>query len=653
MLGAMAATDLTVTDVVAGGPVVAVAVVATVSLAWAHAHHHSLPAVLLTSLAVLGLLVFGVGRRVRVVWDRGGLLAVLGCGALAAALFLPGFSYGVGDKDPGVYNAHAVAIARTGSYSFTDPALAHPTLPVVEDVANARLPAIWVRNHETGLIVPQFFHLWPALLATAYDIGGYGGLTATTPLVGVCAVMALCGLLRRVAGVPAALAGGVLLATNMLEVWQAKFSTTEMLAQALYVGALLCVVVAVQTRRRGAAFLAGLLTGVGFLNRADAWLLVMVAVALLAALWVSRLADGFVWWGAAGLGVVLPYALVQAYGTAHRYTIANGVPGGRRTTLLLGLLVAGALAGRVVLRRPVRHVLDRAAWPGFQRRAGLALCAVFALLLVVGLLRTRLFGIDYGKDAYGAVARTYDEQNVKRLGWFVTLPGYALAGLGIATVALRRWRADAWVAVAPTLLLAPFFLWHAHNSVRLMWWTRRYVPHVLPGLVVLIALALAWAWDRRPLRIPAALVAVALAGVFLSQSLPLRGHDEWHGSFGIDQRISALSGDARGVYLWARGPCCADAHQLFATPVWLERGELSVLLPARAEWVPYVRAYRAAFPTDPLFLVIDGAQPPPAELQATSVDHLTGTMPFWEESNDHRPDHERRIPYDVTVWQVL
>jgi hypothetical protein len=35
------------------------------------------------------------------------------------------------------------------------------------------------------------------------------------------------------------------------------------------------------------------------------------------------------------------------------------------------------------------------------------------------------------------------------------------------------------------------------------------------------------------------------------------------------------------------------------------------------------------------------------------VDHLTGTMPFWEESNDHRPDHERRIPYDVTVWQVL
>src|SRR6266511_284205 len=34
---------------------------------------------------------------------------------VVAVLFLPGFPYGVGDKDPGVYVIHAIEIARTGS----------------------------------------------------------------------------------------------------------------------------------------------------------------------------------------------------------------------------------------------------------------------------------------------------------------------------------------------------------------------------------------------------------------------------------------------------------------------------------------------------------------------------------------------------------
>src|SRR4051794_2998514 len=226
---------LTTADLVAGVPVVVVAVVAVASLAWAHAHHHSLPAVLLTSAVVLAILAWALlrlGGTPRVVNDRAGLLAVLACGVLAGVMFLPGFSYGVADKDPGTYVAHAVEIARTGSYSFTDPALAHGDLPVVEETPGARFPAMWVRNEKTGLMVPQFYHLWASLLATMYDLAGFGGIPAPTPLLGIVAVMALAGLLRRVGGVVAAAFGGVLLATNMLEVWQAKYPTAEVVAQA-------------------------------------------------------------------------------------------------------------------------------------------------------------------------------------------------------------------------------------------------------------------------------------------------------------------------------------------------------------------------------------------------------------------------------------
>lgn len=649
----MATSDratLTVTDLVGLGPVIVLAVVATASLAWAHAHHHSLLAVLLTSAVALGALGAVLARRVRISGDRYGVLAVLGCGVVAAVLFFPGFSYGVGDKDPGVYTAHAVEIARTGSYSFTDPATATPGLPVVEDVANARLPAIWVRNHRTGLIVPQFFHLWPALLATAYDIGGYGGLTATTPLVGVVAVLAFAALLRRVGGPVAAAIGGVLLASNMLEVWQAKFATTEMLAQALFVGSLLAVVLAIQQRWGPAAAIAGALTGVGFLNRADGWLLVMLAAAALATLWVARVEDRLTAWAAAGLAAVMPYALFQAYGPAHRYTVENHIPDLAPTLALLALVAAGAVIGRRVLARPATAVVTALRRPATQRGLGLAVCAGAFALLVLGFLRTRLFGQSFYVNPAGLVERSYDEQNLRRLSWFVTFPGLAAAGIGLALVALRRWRADRWALALPTLVLTPLYIRHAHVAPRLMWWTRRFVPHVLPGLLALVAIALACAAASRLLRPLAALLTALLLVVYLGQSLPLRSHDEWHGSFGVGERIAALSGDRRGVYLWARGPCCAAAYLLFATPVWLERDELSVLLPERSQWDGYIQAYRAAFPQDPLFVVVDGATAPPAG--AVFVARFDGSMPFWEETYVTRPRREKQVPYDVRVYRV-
>lgn len=637
---------VTTADLVAAGPLLVVAVVATVSLAWAHLHHHSLPAVAVTSALVLAALAFVAGRRVRVVADTRSLLTVLGCGVVAAVMFFPGFSYGVGDKDPGVYVMHGVAIARTGSYSLVNRAIAGPTERVTEDVEDARIPGLWVHGHTSGRTVPQFLHLWPALLATSYDIGGYGGAIGTTPFVAVLAVMAFAGLLRRVGGTVAGALGGVLLATNMIEVWQAKYPSSEVIAQALFVATLLCIVVAAQQRSRVAAFAAGLLTGVGFLGRADGWLLVMLFAAGLAATWAVGRADGESRWGAAGLALVLPYALGQAYGPGYAYTVGNHVPTLAPTLALLAVLGVGAHVARIVIRRRPALV-QRAETPAAQRFAGLAVCALYAVLLAVGLLRRRLFGAE----------PTLDDQNLRRLSWFLTLPGLGLAGLGLATVALRRWRVAAWAAVVPTLLLTPVYVWHAQVASRLMWWTRRYVPHVVPGVIALIALALAYGLttrlrDRRLLAVPAALASAFLVAVFLSQSLPLRHHDEWHGSFGIGQRIAALSGDASGVYLWQQSPCCNAGYELFAGPVWLERGKQSLLLPQHEEWAPYVQRMRAAFPGRPMFVVVDGHPADPPVAGVAEFAHFEGSMPFWEESDTERPHRAGKVRYDVTVYWV-
>jgi hypothetical protein len=658
-------------DLLAGGAVLAVALLAWASLALAHLGAHSLPgAIGLTAVAlVVVVLVVAITSRGRVRFanDGPGVGVALACAAVAAALTFPGFSYGVADKDPGGYVSHAVEIAHSGDYAFTDPVL-HDKLPVQLTSPGARFAGVWVRDTATGRIVPQFYHLWPALLATAYDVDGYDGLRFAVPFMGVLAVLCMVAVARRAgtalagpaAGLVAAGSAGLLLATNMLEVWQSRFPTTEVLAEALYLGALLGIVVALQTRWRAAAGVAGLLVGIGWLNRADGLLLVLLSVGVGAALLATRRWDARATWFAAGLAVVTPHALLQAYDLAHNYSLANSIPSlPKVAALVAGCLVAG-LVLRFVARRPLSWAVSGLGRPRVQRVVGLLVCAGAAALLVVGFLRPRLFGPDYFRYNEQFI-RSYDEQIMRRLSWFFTLPGFAVMGLGLAAVALRRWRASVWALVLPTLVLFPLYAYSARNSTRLLWWTRRYVPTVLPGVVVLIALAIGVAWvvrirGRALLRIPAALTAVGLVAVFLSQSIPVRRHDEWKGSFALAQSISDLSPGTRGVYLWEpQQGCCAGPTQLFATPLWLAYDELSILLPvdpnARAQ---IISLYAKHFAGEPVFIVGDTPDLPsgidPATVDPVMSKHVE--LPMWDESDTVRPAKAHEVPVDVAVWRV-
>ncbi len=661
--------SLTSTDVLAGGALLAVAMLAWASLILAHLGQHSALGSFLLAAVLLVVVVLVAARsrlRVRVRRDGATMAVALACAAVTAALTFPGFSYGVTDKDPGGYVSHAVEIARTGDYSFVDPVLAKG-LPVQLQSPGARFPGVWVRDEAAGVIVPQFYHLWTALLATSYDLGGYDGMRFVVPLMGVLAVLLLVAILRRVgealagptAGLVAAGAGGLLLATNMLEVWQSRFPTTEVFAEALYLGSLLGLVIAMQTRWRPAAGLAGLFVGIGWLNRADGLLLVLLSIAFGAALIATRKWDGRATWYAAGLAVVVPHAVLQAYDLARSYTIGNNVPTLSKVLTVTAASLVLALVLRFPLRRPVARVLRLLEKHRTQVVLGALVLVGAATLMALGFLRPRLFGADYFQYN-GTRIRSYDEQILLRLSWFFTLPGLALMLVGVAVVGLRRWVSAAWAIALPTLMLFAVYAYTAKNSTRLLWWTRRYVPTVLPGVLMLIALALAVAFvyrfrGRAVLRVPSVLALVGLVGVFLYQSLPLRFHDEWKGSFAVSQQVSDLSPGAVGVYLWEQQPCCNGGTQLFASQVWLAHDELSVLLPSDANRrTEIIDRYTAAFRGQPMFVVAGKGGLPlgidPATV--TPVTIIRASLPMWDETDFERPDASHRVPVELRVWRV-
>jgi hypothetical protein len=639
-----------------------IGLLAWAGLALADAGRYSLAAALALAVPATAALVVVAWRarvRPRLLADRGGLAVLAGVALVAAVLFFPGFAYGVG-KDPGVYVSHAIAIARLGSSSLEDPVLDRSRISHVEvmreDPVN-RLPAIWIEDRDPGRVIVQFYHLWPAFLASAFQAGGYTGMANLTPLCGLLAVLAVTLAARRAFGLLTGALAGLLLTTNMLEVWHAKYPSSETFTQLLVGGALLGVVIALQTRWRGAAGLAGLLLGLAYMARPDSLLLVLLAVAVGCALIIAGRFDARAGWFAAGLAITLPYGFLQAYVLARRYTLANLVP----DFPVVVAVIAGGLVVALLTRRAAPQVgrwcvrlLTRRQ---VQLRVGGAIVGVAALLLVLGFLRPWLFGPVYAL-VNDRRTRTYDEASLIRLSWFLTVPGFGLTLAGLALVALRRWRAEAWALVLPVACLLPLYAYRAEVSSRLMWWTRRFIPTILPGLVVLVAVALGVGLAlavgpgrlRWPVRVAAAVATTLLLAVFLGQSLSLRHHQEHGGSFEAIQRIARAAGDRQGIFLWPP----TGGLSSFGSSVWLQQGQVGALLPERPD-PAYVRSFVRGFPGQPVFLVARGNDPPRgyAGVGLRRADRFTYRMPVWRETYETRPSSAREVPVPISIWQVV
>jgi hypothetical protein len=187
------------------------------------------------------------------------------------------------------------------------------------------------------------------------------------------------------------------------------------------------------------------------------------------------------------------------------------------------------------------------------------------------------------------------------------------------------------------------------------------VPIILPGLVVLIAVALVTGLAlaggprrlRWPLRAGTAVAAGFLLVVFAGQSLPLRHHQEHGGSFETIQRIASAAGGRQGVFLWEQSSSLYDVAYLFGGPVWLQQDQISALLPRRPD-PAYIRSFVRGFPGQPVFLVTRGHRRPKAyaSLGLRAVDQVTYVMPVWRETYTTRPSDAVGVPLQFAIWQV-
>jgi hypothetical protein len=388
-------------------------------------------------------------------------------------------------------------IARHGSLPITKSLAAfggtHPGLgfyaPAFHPVGNA--------------IVPQFMAGLPMTLAGATWAGGIGLAVAAGAVLGACGVLALGGLIARLAGPRWAPLGALALALALPEQFTSRSTYSEPLAQVLFLGGLCLIIDSLGpdgAGRRGMAAIAGLASGLTLLVRIDGASDLLPLIPYCGLLLLGRRPQA------------LPLIGGVAAGAA--YGVIDGVILSRPylTAIKGSLLPLAAVAGLLLA---VTAVAVAARWRrGVPDVAGTWLAVAVTAGLVIRPYLQTVHGQRTSSDIRAMTGyqrldhlpvdptRLYYEISLHWVFWYIGIPAVVLATLGAAILARRclQGRAPAW-----TLPLLTFAWIIVSTLLRpgitpdQPWASRRLVPGVLPGFILLAVWAASWlaGWRRR------------------------------------------------------------------------------------------------------------------------------------------------------------
>jgi hypothetical protein len=462
---------------------------------------------------------------------------------LAAAALVTGLRW-IPDRWPGALPLHASGPARTPWWApagVIAVALAFGAMQmiyhsqqiiIVRDPASYIQFAAWIAHHGSlpipqsraafggthhlltfaspayyqvgGSIVPQFMAGLPMVLAVGFWAGGVSGAVLLAPVLGAAAVLTFGGLAARLAGPRWAPLAALVLALSLPEQYTSRSTFSEPLAQILFLGGL-CLVIdsltASGTAARVTAGLGGLALGLTILVRIDGISDILVVIPYGGLLLITRrpqavpllagLAVGGLFGVADGLLLSWPY-LIHIKSVLLPLALVTSV-----------VVIATAVAVLVLRwrglptaswgRMRTRWLLNAAAVAPFAILAGLAVRPYVHPVPVLPGVRPRIRAITF---------HHYQQLSLHWVVWYLGVPAVALGALGAAVLARRCLRGETptwtlplltfgWIIV--TVLYRPAIVPHQP------WASRRLVPGVLPGLILLAVCGASWliAWCRR------------------------------------------------------------------------------------------------------------------------------------------------------------
>ena len=419
---------------------------------------------------------------------------------VVAALAVIAIAYGI---DQAIYHSQFIIVMLDpASYmQFASWISQHGSLPIPQNAAAfGGAPGISFASaafyQVGGAIVPQFMAGLPMLLSLGFWAGGARIAVFMGPLLGAAAVFVFGGLAARLVGPRWAPVAALALGVSLPEQYTSRSTYSEPLAQILLLGGLALWIDAQRTARDGGdagpwranwrsathmlAALAGLLLGVTFLVRLDGPSDILLVIPYCGVLLVKRRGQGRPL--LAGMFIGLVYGAVDALVLTRPYLHTNisSVKPMAAAFVLVSVLTGLAV---LLLRRRARPRGLPVPHPRLVQAVTLLPFAVIAAFAIRPYVQKDWVRLQYAPFSLHWVY------------WYTGGPVIVLATIAAAMVARRCLRGQAPVWVLPLLVFAwtiTEFLYRPAITPHQPWASRRLVPAVLPGLLLLATWLTAW-----------------------------------------------------------------------------------------------------------------------------------------------------------------
>ncbi len=494
--------------------------------------------------------------------------AVLGVVAVAVA-------FGVNQM---IYHSQFIIITRDpASYiQFAAWISHHGSLPIPQDnrafggtdgYLSFNSPAFYQVGRT---VVPQFMAGLPMVLAAGFWIGGVNAAVAMGPILGALAVLTFGGLVARLVGARWAPLACLVLALALPMQFTSRSTYSEPLAAILFLGGLCLVIDCLRAEGVAARILAavaGLALGLTFVVRLDGASDILPVIPYCGLLvWRRRpqawpMIGGFVLGVVYGIvdGVVLSMPYLQENWTSVKPLIEISIAVTVATILVTAIAtIAGQVAGGKPsapqwLRARGRNWLTTAA-------AALPILAVIAFTVrpyvqVVRATGTSAFEATIAGYQLAAgqpidPGRLYYEISMDWVFWYIGVPAVIFGAIGAAILLRRALRGGIPVWTLPLLVFSWAIvstLYRPAITPDQPWASRRLVPAVLPGFILLAVWAVSWGsgWLRKRQIAPVvrgAVVAICAAALVLPATITTFGlHVERGGPVGVRLTADGLA----------------------------------------------------------------------------------------------------------------
>lgn len=198
---------------------------------------------------------------------------------LAAVLYLSFPTYYMwAGRDYGIYFINGIYTAETGRITYSSDQWLSENYEYLDEVIEPGYPAFYSSylegtSENPGDINQQFLPLYGCLLSIAYNLAGIEGMVRITALMTLATLSIYYFFLKHFSGRKVAAAGTLLLAICPAQIWGARITQSEQMAQLLFILAAFLFALGWEKNKKELLYLAVAMIGIGSFCRLDNYFL--------------------------------------------------------------------------------------------------------------------------------------------------------------------------------------------------------------------------------------------------------------------------------------------------------------------------------------------------------------------------------------------